>query len=349
MHEEKKHNRKTSQCTQQYSTKAMTMISLNNILDRAGGSALWSWITVVCVALSSNLVTVEAFTSSLPPALQLQTSIQQHHSLATCLFESSAPTESAATSYEALSQAEISAILDAVPVYAVTSADGLVPLKEPGNDHEIAYFFFQAEMANAVYAPLKKEGSEWTVKGFPLGVIWYDLLQNPAANNNNNNPTIVNGVEYRLVPDTRELQGARNILQQSNQTTTLFASAYNEIPIFMDQFLRLSVNGQEDERAPLYLGLQDLIRTCQQAVDQSSGEYQAVITILDLHSLVAKMQQPSDSVNFREATLIPPTPRAMEKDELVSSSDENGSSAQATPPTSMEEMDLPTATNSWDD
>jgi hypothetical protein len=249
-----------------------------------------------------------------------------------------------AVEYPALSEDEIQNLLDAIPIYGVTGAkkEGLVLLRERGNENELAYFFFSPDIANSVYAPLRAnniDGIGWDVTRFPLGFVWFELLKNPASPADD---AVSDGIEYRLVPDSRELAGARSILQttqqmsgaKAGQVPDIFKKSYNEIPIFMDQFLRLE--GDDGDKVPMYFGLQDLIKTCQQAVD-GDGQYQASINIADLHSIVRQMQETS-TVDFRQAAMIPPTPLPVEEVKT-----------DIKPEQKPAEIELPTATDMWSD
>ena len=152
-----------------------------------------------------------------------------------------------------MSRDEVQAALDAVPVFAVTepNQEGLVLLKEKGNPRDIAYFFFSPQAANTVFSPLRKKenessgAGEWSVSAYPLGLVWFELINEPEE-----------GVEYRLLPEPEDLIGAQNLLlqqqKQSNKVDPrlkdLFQSPFNEVPVFVDQFLRVTSQEGDDQR-----------------------------------------------------------------------------------------------------
>lgn len=241
----------------------------------------------------------------------------------------------AAKNYPPLSRDEIQAMLDTIPVYTVTepNQEGLVLLKEKGNSNDIAYFFFSPEAANTVFAPLRKKqlemgsGAEWGVSAFPLGLVWFELINDPEE-----------GVEYRLLPDPENLIGAQNLLNQQQKQSkapsnekieNLFKAPFNEIPIFMDQFLRVSTagsNGDTKEKVPMYIGLKDLMDTVNQAIKASSGDYQAAMSVIDLRDLIEDMtKKEGNSNDYRQAIMVPPTP------ETPSSSSASETKAEASP------------------
>ena len=86
-----------------------------------------------------------------------------------------------------------------------------------------------------------------------------------------------------------------------------------------------------------YFGLPDLIATCQQAIDATSGEYQASINIASLHSLVQQMQSKS-TVDFRQAIMVPPTmPAAANTDKSSETTTENTVETTPEKPTQAKE------------
>jgi hypothetical protein len=243
--------------------------------------------------------------------------------------------------YPPLSEDETRKLLDTIPVYAVRDSsdetkDGIVLLKEKGNDNSLAYFFFSAEMANEVYAPLRAQNSEaiWDVTAFPLGLIWYELLNNPVQTDSEEaTPWIVNGIEYRLAAIPQEVEAAKTVIQQDASAAKL---PERFIPLFVNDSLRLQ--GTDGEaRVPLYLSLQDLLRTCQQATEaDTESEFSAAVSLTDLCTIISQIQQPS-TTNFRQAMFIPPS----------APSAPSSSEAQQKPQMkveSPEDLDLPMAT-----
>jgi hypothetical protein len=225
------------------------------------------------------------------------------------------------TTYPPMSRDEVQAMLDTVPVYAVTepNQEGLVLVKEKNNPNDIAYFFFSPDAANTVFSPLRQKQEEgtsgaadWSVSAYPLGLVWYELVNDPEQASQ--------GIEYRLLPEPDDLIGAQNLLNQQQKqpgakpnprANQLFRSPYNEIPIFVDQFLRVTASDGKttEEKVPLYIGLKDLMETCNQAIKASGGEYQAAMSAIDLRDLIDEMTQKTGTPNdYRKAILVPPTP-----------------------------------------
>lgn len=328
---------------------------------------------VLIIAIASQMATAAyGFSSS---ASSLSSSVMTRTSTTT---ELSATT--AKKNYPAMTLDEVQAMLDTVPVYAVTEPDqeGLVLLKEKNNPNDIAYFFFSAEAANTVFSPLrKKENSKsgdnpWGVSAYPLGLVWFDLINDPEQQSQ--------GVEYRLLPEPDDLIGAQNLLrEQQKQSKTpnpkineLFQKSYNDIPIFVDQFLRVTAApGTEDdnddnrERVPMYIGLKDLMDTCNQAIKASSGEYEAAMSAIDLKDLIGEMMKKGGNANdYRRAIIVPPSPAKAGDSKSSSNKSSTSPGAQKSSDPFQwegkqgiygktmdddEQISTPTASNDWSD
>jgi hypothetical protein len=149
------------------------------------------------------------------------------------------------------------------------------------------------------------------------------------------------GVQYRLVPDTKDLLGARMLLTMSpedgeklkaGETMTpemaqkavekamkespKFKESFNEIPVFTIAQMRMQKQpdeGESDEPVtllPMYFSLQNMVSTWQQFMAQSSPDMQGVepaINLMSLHDLITMMQKPSE-IDFRSVVLVPSAP-----------------------------------------
>lgn len=169
------------------------------------------------------------------------------------------------------------------------------------------------------------------------------------------------GVEYRLVPDTRDLLGARMLLtmnpedgeklkEEGSMTPEIaqaaikkamtespkFNTTFNEIPVFMIAQMRMQkqdsepgADGQPVTLLPMYFSLQSMVSTWQQFMGQAPDEMKDVepaINLLSLHDLVAMMQKESE-IDFRNVVLVPSMPMGADPEEAAA--------AQADPMASM--------------
>lgn len=212
-----------------------------------------------------------------------------------------------------LNNDEIREILDPIPIYTLVS-------KETGNlflvdadkttDKSIANFYLSSDFCRAL---LEGNDDQLYMESYGLGEVYFDYYCNEDKN-----------TEYRLIPDAREVQQARTILQQVAGIPDAFSSnplkegGYIEIPIFMDQHLRLAEGEDEDdyrEIFPMYLGWNDLVTTCQEYLKgmKEAGmeeEYEAAISVAELHQLIGEMRQKSP-IDFRNVQLVPATARSL--------------------------------------
>ena len=161
------------------------------------------------------------------------------------------------------------------------------------------------------------------------------------APNDDGEGTTAKGVEYRLVPDTKDLLGARMLLTMSpedgeklkaGETMTpemaqkaveramtespKFKASFNEIPVFTIAQMRMQKQLSEGETGepvtllPMYLSLQNMVGTWQQFMSQSAPEMQGLepaINLLSLHDLIDMMLKESE-IDFRHVVLVPPVP-----------------------------------------
>lgn len=254
--------------------------------------------------------------------------------------------------YSAMTQEEVEDWLEHIPVFAVTDSNGAGVVLKPDDNSNVFYFFLNPLAANATLTQLKgvKEEMDLKVSAFSLGKIWFKLLNSdkdrevmlkkPGDDEETIQPT--KGVEYRLVPDSKDLLGARMLLTmdpedgkklQEGETMTpemaqkavekamkdspRFKETFNEIPVFTIAQMRMQKQPAEgdsnEERVtllPMYFSLQNMVSTWQQFMAQSSPELQGVepaINLMSLHDLVTMMQKESE-IDFRSVVLVPSAP-----------------------------------------
>jgi hypothetical protein len=252
-----------------------------------------------------------------------------------------------------MTKTEIEEWLEHIPVFAVTDSNGAGVVLKPENDSSVFYFFFNPMQANATLQQLKGVNDEMDLKvsAFSLGKIWFNLLNSDAdkevllkpPGSDDAEGEAIKGVEYRLVPDTRDLLGARMLLtmtpedgekmKEAGSMTAEMAQAaikkamteapkfnatYNEIPVFTIAQMRMQkqpAEGEEGEPVtllPMYFSLQNMVGTWQQFMQQAPSDVQGVepaINLMSLHDLIELMQKESE-VDWRHVVLVPPAPDA---------------------------------------
>lgn len=216
----------------------------------------------------------------------------------------------------------------------------------------VFYFFLNPLAANATLTQLTSSNSdiELKVSAFSLGKIWFKLLNSDPnvevtlkSVSGEDATQTAKGVEYRLVPDTRDLLGARMLLTmtpedsdklKTGETMTpemaqkaidramteapKFKASFNEIPVFTIAQMRMQKQPEAGETGepitllPMYFSLQNMVGTWQQFMSQAAPDMQGIepaINLLSLHDLVAMMQKESE-IDFRNVVLVPPAPDA---------------------------------------
>jgi len=248
---------------------------------------------------------------------------------------------------------EIEDWMEHIPVFAVTDSNGAGVVLKPDDNTSVFYFFLNPLAANATMAQLKSVNQDMDLKvsAFSLGKIWFKLLNADAdtevklksVGEENTETTTTKGIEYRLVPDTRDLLGARMLLTmtpedseklKTGETMTpemaqkaiekamteapKFKATFNEIPVFTIAQMRMQKQvapGEEGEPLtllPMYFSLQNMVGTWQQFMSQAGPELQGVepaINLMSLHDLIEMMQKESE-IDFRHVVLVPSAPDA---------------------------------------
>lgn len=253
--------------------------------------------------------------------------------------------------YPPMSKEEIEEWLSHIPIFAVTDSNGAGVVLRPDNETSVFYFFMSPQMANSTLQTLQgtNEDMDLRISAFSLGKIWFKILNSETTNEvmikppgSDEDGQAIKGVQYRLVPDTRDLMGARMLLtmdpedgeklkeggsltaedaqaaiKKAMTESPKFKDNFNEIPVFMIGQMRMmkpnaegtvdTENGQQI--LPMYFNLQNMIGTWQQFMSKQPNAQgvEPAISLMDLNELVQKMQEESE-IDFRNVLLIPPVP-----------------------------------------
>ena len=253
--------------------------------------------------------------------------------------------------FPALTEEEVEEWLGHIPIFAVTDSNGAGVVLKPDNSTSVMYFFFSPQMANATLAQLKGTNEDLDLKlsAFSLGKIWYKILNGdkegiklkpPGADDSE--AEVGANVEYRLVPDTRDLLGARMLLtmtpedgeemkaagdtmtpelaqkavEKAMTESPEFKENYNEVPVFLIAQMRMQKQAATEGEAPqtilpMYFSLQSMVSTWQQFMagqqDPDLKDMEPAINVMNLHKLVEMMREPSE-IDFRSCLLIPNVP-----------------------------------------
>lgn len=253
--------------------------------------------------------------------------------------------------YPAMTRPEIEKWLNHIPVFAVTDDKGSAVVLRPENATSVFYFFMSPAMANATLETLKAQnsGMELKVSTFSLGMIWFDMLHSDgegrevtlkSPGGDDDDSVSAMGIEYRLIPDTRDLMGARmlltmdpedgeklkeggniskeeaeKVIAKAIEETPKFKKSFNEVPVFIIQQLRLTKNpkaaeggeddstGDDDDDAkvlPMFFGLQSMVGFWQKL----GATVEPAISVMDLYETVEMMQEECE-IDFRNTILYP--------------------------------------------
>lgn len=274
-----------------------------------------------------------------------------------------------------MSQQEIEEKLN-IPVFGLTDAAGNgVILSDDGNN--IFHFFFSKHMADAALRAVtaaNSEAPELRVSAFHLGKCWFKLIQghrmfelkkygkkNNKGNDDNKKTTSTKPVQFRLVPNSKDLMGARiltglkpgdvdnlkdaietpdapkavSIIQSAANEASGFTHAFNEIPCFAIAQMRVRKKNENGEPVgepmlPFHLSTKTMSDTWSEFTLHSPQfeEAEATLQLVELHKMIEMMQNESD-FDFRNIVFIVPsyekdTPNNEDTDDSDSDDDTGG-------------------------
>ena len=248
-----------------------------------------------------------------------------------------------------MTQQEIEEWMEHIPVFAVTDSQGAGVVLRPENDTSVFYFFLNPLQANATLQQIQGSNTDMDLKvsAFSLGKIWFQLLNSDSdadvvlkTPGSDGEGDKVKGVEYRLVPDTRDLLGARMLLtmspedgekmkesggmtpelaqaaiQKAMTEAPKFKETFNEIPVFTIAQMRMQKTdegegGEPVTLLPMYFSMQNMVGTWQEFMKSAPADVQGVepaINLMSLHDLVGMMQKESE-IDWRHVVLVPAVP-----------------------------------------
>lgn len=247
-----------------------------------------------------------------------------------------------------MSQQEIEEKLN-IPVFGLTDANGNgVILSDNGNN--IFHFFFSKHMADAALRAVtaaNAEAPELRVSAFHLGKCYFKLIQGHkmfelrkyGKNKGDDSSTSTKPVEFRLVPNSKDLMGARiltglkpgdvdelkeaietpdapkavSIIQSAANEASGFTNAFNEIPCFAISQMRVRRKNEAGEpigepMLPFHLSTKTMSDTWNEFTTHAPQfeDAEATLQLVELHKMIEMMQNPSD-FDFRNIVFIVPS------------------------------------------
>lgn len=258
-----------------------------------------------------------------------------------------------------MSQDEIEEKLN-IPVFGITDAKGNgVILSENGNN--IFHFFFSRHMADAALKAVtaaNAEAPELHVSAFHLGKCWFKLikgekmfkLQKYGGKSTNGEDSSTKPVQFRLVPNSKDLLGARiltglkpndveelkdaidtpdapkavSIIQKASNDASGFTNAFNQVPVFAIAQMRVRKKNEHGEPIgepllPFHLSTKTMSDTWNEFTNHSPEfeNAEATLQLIELHKMIEMMQNESD-FDFRSIVFIIPS---YDQDESPNSED----------------------------
>jgi hypothetical protein len=279
-----------------------------------------------------------------------------------------------------MTRLEIETWLNSVPIYQVTDRQtkkGTVkPLQLSPDSTTMVCFYFVSKIMAEAHLTQFRQVSDDNVKitTVTLGSIYFSKLlafqqqQQSQPQSPNNNPKEMENpeqqqqqqqqqqdIEYRLVPDPRDLIMARSLLEEDGDytgdgddeddgydndtdgdndesdndddinekdddnnalTVRPFERIYNDIPIF-------ALASKKTKEYYMCLSSDNLLQLMMERDsddDDHNDDDELDSELLSLSEVVERMQQPSTTIDYRQVRLIPPTPILITESSSSSSS-----------------------------
>ena len=255
--------------------------------------------------------------------------------------------------FPALSQDEIEEKLS-IPVFGLTDAQGNGVILSDSEKNNVFHFFFSKHMAdNALRAvcDANKGAPPLRVSAFHLGKCWFRLIHNPgsteykltkyggSSDDSKSTDEITRAVVFRLVPNAKDLMGARiltglkpgdveqlrdaveepnppkalSIIQSAaNNGSTSFSSPFDQIPVFTIAQMRVRKKDEQgnsvgDNMMPFHFSTKTMSDTWGEFVRQSPQfqDAEATLQLIELHTMIEMMQSESE-FDFRNVVFIFP-------------------------------------------
>jgi hypothetical protein len=256
--------------------------------------------------------------------------------------------------FPALSQDEIEEKLN-IPIFGLTDAQGNGVILSDSDKNNVFHFFFSRHMADAALRSVcdaNRGAPPLKVSAFHLGKCWFRLINNTGSPEyklrkyggggddiTNSGDEITRAVTFRLVPNAKDLMGARiltglkpgdveqlrdaveepnppkalSIIQcAANNGSASFSSPFDQIPVFTIAQMRVRKkddqgNSVGDNMMPFHFSTKTMSDTWNEFVHQSPQfqDAEATLQLIELHTMIKMMQSESD-FDFRNVVFIYP-------------------------------------------
>ena len=254
--------------------------------------------------------------------------------------------------FPALSQDEIEEKLS-VPIFGLTDAQGNGVILSDSEKNNVFHFFFSKHMADTALRAVcdaNKGAPPLRVSAFHLGKCWFGLINNPGSreykltkyggsDDSKSRDEVTRAVVFRLVPNAKDLMGARiltglkpgdveqlrdaveepnppkalSIIQcAANNGSASFSSPFDQIPVFTIAQMRVRKKDEQgnsvgDNMMPFHFSTKTMSDTWGEFVRQSPQfqDAEATLQLIELHTMIEMMQSESE-FDFRNVVFIYP-------------------------------------------
>lgn len=276
--------------------------------------------------------------------------------------------------FPGLSEEEIEDKLN-IPIFGLTDEQGNGVVLSDSEKNSVFHFFFSKHMADAALMSVcnaNKDAPPLRVSAFHLGKCWFKLINKPGSKEyklkkyggddvESPGGEVVRDVVFRLVPNAKDLMGARiltglkpgdveqlkdaveepnppralSIIQHAAQSASAsFMSPYDQIPVFAIAQMRVRRRDDEgnsigEHMIPFHFSTKTMSDTWKHFVNEQPQfqDSEATLQLTELHTMIEMMQSESD-FDFRNIVFIYPQydndANSKEKDESDDDESDDG-------------------------
>lgn len=202
---------------------------------------------------------------------------------------------------EPLSQAEVTERLDAVPVFAIVSADGtpvLANIDQEGQNIQVATFWLNQQEALSTIEQIRQSNpdvaSQAQVMPLSLGYAFQVAEEQQGED-----------IRFQVLPDAQVSQQALTIAQAGPEGAEL--TEFPGVPLFYgesDQGV-LTVEAEDGEVVPFFFSQTDLESALERAATENPEATATRIQVTTLEQVVGSMLDPEADADVAKIAFVP--------------------------------------------
>jgi hypothetical protein len=207
-----------------------------------------------------------------------------------------------AASARVLTEAEVTAKLSGVPIFAVTTKSGKPFFYDLDDGAREGRFFLEYDIAQDQVRQIPSrllKPADATIRSVPLDGVYFTFVANKFAITGD-----TAGTPFRLLPSPKAVADAKALLARDKAaaaTLPAINALNGAVPLFVEPTLQIK-GATGVEQTPVFFSEADLLATYKRASPDGANSPQ--IRVTDLQTLIARMQT-DESLDSESLVLVP--------------------------------------------